>query len=393
MVEGFYRRPLPPSLVSFASDEGRALFREALAEGHLEGFFALAEQFHTQADPAFCGLASLVVVLNALGIDPGRLWRGPWRWYSEELLDCCVPLENVRQRGLSIDEVGCLARCNGASARVLRADEHDAGVLRAAVRDASRTARASMVVGAFDREALGQTGTGHFSPIGGYHAARDLALVLDVARFKYPPYWVSIARLHEASRVVDPATGRPRGAVVFTRNVTPSALLFSLSAREGASDLRAILFERVPARLQASDAAAAGQALRIFASTVAGLGDHVEERRALAPEHARAADEVRAALRATRAFAALAPLTLGDRGAEIVAALALAAPDSTWDSLPAGVRAELRVLLSEDRATPALSGEIAQLREQVDALSCGFYTTEQVRNPASGSRAGGRTSL
>ncbi|KAE8794978.1 glutathione gamma-glutamylcysteinyltransferase 1 [Hordeum vulgare] len=28
---------------------------------------------------SLCGLASLSVVLNALAIDPGRPWKGPWR--------------------------------------------------------------------------------------------------------------------------------------------------------------------------------------------------------------------------------------------------------------------------------------------------------------------------
>ena len=49
-----YRRPLPDTLVPFSSEVGRALFRESLAAGDMEGFFALAEQFHTQADPSFC---------------------------------------------------------------------------------------------------------------------------------------------------------------------------------------------------------------------------------------------------------------------------------------------------------------------------------------------------
>jgi hypothetical protein len=82
-----YRRPLPQGAIAFSSPEGREVFAEALASGGLDGYFLLAEQFHTQADPAFCGLGSLVVALNALAIDPGRLWKGPWRWFSEDLLD------------------------------------------------------------------------------------------------------------------------------------------------------------------------------------------------------------------------------------------------------------------------------------------------------------------
>ena len=44
-----------------------------------------------------------------------------------------------------------------------------------------------------------RTGGGHFSPIGGYHEPSDSALVLDVARFKYPPYWVHLPALWEAA--------------------------------------------------------------------------------------------------------------------------------------------------------------------------------------------------
>jgi len=121
MEHTLYRRPLPPDTIAFSSAEGRQLFAEALARGGLEGYFPLAEQFHTQSDPAFCGLGSLVVALNALAIDPGRLWKGPWRWFAEDLLDCCVPLAQVRERGLDLDELSCLARCNGAAVELVRA--------------------------------------------------------------------------------------------------------------------------------------------------------------------------------------------------------------------------------------------------------------------------------
>lgn len=58
---------------------------------------------------------------------------------------------------------------------------------------------------------LVQTGTGHFSPIGGYHAGRDMALILDVARFKYPPHWVPLSLLWEAMNTLDEASGHRRG--------------------------------------------------------------------------------------------------------------------------------------------------------------------------------------
>src|SRR5918995_530499 len=206
MSATLYRRPLPAEAIAFSSPEGRQVFAEALASDGLKGYFPLAEQFHTQSDPAFCGLGSLVVALNALAIDPERLWKGPWRWFTEDLLDCCVPLSNVRERGLDIDELACLARCNGAEVDVCHADAAVRSEWSAAL-DIAASGQ-GVIVASYDRATLEQSGAGHFSPIGGYHRTRDLALILDVARFKYPPHWVSAERLWRAMAPIDPATGR-----------------------------------------------------------------------------------------------------------------------------------------------------------------------------------------
>ena len=50
-------------------------------------------------------------------------------------------------------------------------------------------ARSGLIIAAYSRKELLQTGDGHYSPIGGYHAPTDSVLILDVARFKYPPHW------------------------------------------------------------------------------------------------------------------------------------------------------------------------------------------------------------
>lgn len=58
-------------------------------------------------------------------------------------------------------------------------------------------------------------GDGHFSPIGGYHEGRDLVLILDTARFKYPPHWVPLRELYLAMGRIDPVTGNPRGSLLI----------------------------------------------------------------------------------------------------------------------------------------------------------------------------------
>jgi glutathione gamma-glutamylcysteinyltransferase len=212
-----YKRPLPDTAIAFASREGRQIFAEAMEGGGLEGYFPLAEQFHTQSEPAYCGLGSLVMALNALAIDPERQWKGVWRWFADDMLDCCLPLAIVREQGLNIDQLACLARCNRAEVTLARAEATNLAAWRTALGAAA--GGDSVVIASYDRAALGQTGRGHFSPIGGYHRARDLALVLDVARFKYPPHWIPAGRLWQAMQTSDAATGRSRGWMTLRKDL------------------------------------------------------------------------------------------------------------------------------------------------------------------------------
>ncbi|KAG8091413.1 hypothetical protein GUJ93_ZPchr0012g20205 [Zizania palustris] len=61
--------------------------------------------------------ATLSVVLNALRINPGRRWKGPWRWFDESMLDCCEHLDKVRSHGITFGKVACLVHCAGADVR------------------------------------------------------------------------------------------------------------------------------------------------------------------------------------------------------------------------------------------------------------------------------------
>ncbi|HET7133454.1 MAG TPA: phytochelatin synthase family protein [Gammaproteobacteria bacterium] len=211
-----YMRPLPASLTALDSGDGRAVFRRALLEGTLEGYFKLAQQFHTQADPAFCGLGSLVCALNALGIDPRRRWKGSWRWFSEELLDCCKSLDEVRRSGITLDDAACLARCSGAAAAVHRAGRESLELFRGHLLTASTASDGPVLIVNYSRRAVGQTGDGHFSPVAGFDAATDQALVLDTARFKYPPHWMPVEALFAAMQARDADTGESRGWMLLT---------------------------------------------------------------------------------------------------------------------------------------------------------------------------------
>lgn len=218
----YYQRALPDKQVPFASRDGRRLFREALAAGAMENYFFMAEQFRTQDEPTFCGLSTLAMVLNSLRIDPMRTWKGAWRWFNEQNLGCDETPSKVRQQGLSFDMFKRLASVNGARVTARRApsaaDEYFqvqkfsfAEEFRATVRATSRSSERECLVVCYSREALGQTGTGHFSPIGGYHEETDMVLIMDVASFKYPPHWASLEEVVDGMLQVDEQTGLPRG--------------------------------------------------------------------------------------------------------------------------------------------------------------------------------------
>ncbi|KAF9991396.1 hypothetical protein BGZ79_004565, partial [Entomortierella chlamydospora] len=110
LKNSFYRRKLPEHLISFTSPKGKKLFREMLEGGYGEGYFSLVGNFTTQSEPAFCGPSSLAMVLNSLEVDPQRQWKGAWRWYSDELLECCAPAEQVKAKGITFNQFACLSK-------------------------------------------------------------------------------------------------------------------------------------------------------------------------------------------------------------------------------------------------------------------------------------------
>lgn len=255
----FKKRVLPTNLTAFTSKEGKQRFIRALTSEYAEAYYPLSQQFLNQSDPAYCGVTTLVVVLNALAMDPNVRWRGGWRWYGDEnmLLErCCLEEERVRREGISIEMFGGLARCQGVKvvlkrpqtgdldAAALRPIENDGNGIKASHYDGINEFRKDIIdavrmppmtendgnnsedtksnsdggyflVTSFSRKSLQQTGDGHFSPIAAYDPDSDSCLVLDVARFKYAPYWVTVQELYNAMMPHDSMTDKSRGWILM----------------------------------------------------------------------------------------------------------------------------------------------------------------------------------
>ena len=49
---------------------------------------------------------------------------------------------------------------------------------------------------------------------------QELVLIMDTARFKYPPFWVPLRDLWDSMALIDPDTNEPRGYFVISRTET-----------------------------------------------------------------------------------------------------------------------------------------------------------------------------
>ena len=215
----------------------------------------------------------------------------------------------------------------------------------------------ALPISSYDRSTLDQTGQGHFSPIGGYHAARDLVLVLDVARFKYPPHWLPAERLWHAMLAIDPSTGRSRGWMSLRRRSQGSSLGFTLSCK--GDDLKGFarrLFDVV-------DDLDPAASIEDFATALVPLAANVDVRGTNSAPHIAALDAARSALRRLAMFSRVEQ-TVGAERAEAVALLLIAIADR----LTPARRDELTAVAHEAEGDELLAAELANLRAQLGAL-------------------------
>jgi glutathione gamma-glutamylcysteinyltransferase len=235
-IYSVHRRILPDILTGLSTPRGRQYLQESLASGMAESYWALTEQFVNQSDPAYCGVTTLLMILNAMNVDPNSRWKGGWRFYGDEnvlLQRCCLNTERIRRVGITMEQFTILGTCHGMRITMKRPYvENDIGVqdddedtpkytledFRRDIRqtmDSNINSENAMLVVSYSRAALQQTGDGHFSPIAAYHEESDHVLILDVARFKYSPYWVSVEDLYRSLEPLDEVTQRPRGWYVM----------------------------------------------------------------------------------------------------------------------------------------------------------------------------------
>ena len=224
-------------LVAFASDEGLARLARSNAK---VDFALLANQFEAQLNGAFCGPTSAAIVLNTVRNRSADLPRDHGRLKPDDLrhlpvgADPIVPRytqDNVitsgaktraqvlgepmlingtakRDFGYQLRQFEQMLRANGPVTRAVVVDDRkpDDEVRADLVANLSHAGDYAIVN--YRREAVGQSGGGHISPLGAYDAASESVLVLDVNPAAAGWVWMPLSTLVKGMRTFDTVENR-----------------------------------------------------------------------------------------------------------------------------------------------------------------------------------------
>lgn len=206
--------PLPSSLINFESSEGLAYLKENLNTNALK----LLSHFTTQKTPTYCGVASIVMVLNASGKDaPIDAYHAPYHYYTQDnvfnnQIKKIITPEKIQQKGITLAKLSQIIQSYGLKTTTFYANELTLEEFRQIVKSAISNQK--FIIVNFLRTKLHQIGGGHHSLLAAYDKRTDRFLLLDVARYKYPVYWVKTEDLWKAIYTKD--EGRYRGFIIIT---------------------------------------------------------------------------------------------------------------------------------------------------------------------------------
>ena len=135
----------------------------------------------------------------------------------DDSTDAVLPRDVLARQGMTLDQLGALLALHPVAVEVHHAADGGLDAFRAEARAALESGDRFVIVN-YLRKALGQQIGGHISPLAAYDEKADRFLILDVARYKYPPVWVKASDLFDAMNTTDPSNGgKTRGYVVVAK--------------------------------------------------------------------------------------------------------------------------------------------------------------------------------
>lgn len=222
------------------SEEGQNRLRESV---QYNDYPNLAAAHLTQSTQTFCGIASSAMVLNA--DDASLEWRPqttpykPFHFYTQcNILNKNVyehmSIKTILSEGMQLNEIHYVltqqpsvkdVSCSHASDVILDAEPANTNVMPDScgveesidsfthkVKNALKSPGTYVIANFSEMPNLDRGG--HFSPIAAYHEATDSFLIMEVSRYKFPPFWVTRKTLWEKMNTVDAGSGKARGYII-----------------------------------------------------------------------------------------------------------------------------------------------------------------------------------
>jgi hypothetical protein len=194
--------PTPKGAILLNSKEGVELFNKSTRQS----FWELMPYLTTERGLTYCAVASAVMVLNASNL-PAPLTpnHAPYRIFDQDnfftgkVISMVTPAQ-VSAKGMSLEELHNTMASFGVKVKKVYGSEVSLKQFRNDVIKAVSFSDHFIIVNV-DRKYLHEEGGGQFSPIAAVDIEKDRMLVLDVARYKYPPMWVKTADLYRAMRL------------------------------------------------------------------------------------------------------------------------------------------------------------------------------------------------
>jgi len=195
----FATLPIQTNLIVFDSTEGKVLLKRSSNNA----FWKLIPYFTTENGLTFCGIASGVMVLNALNIPPPSTPdHAPYRifeqdnFFTDSVLKIITPSE-INMQGMSLEQLGESIKTFGIKTKIIYGGDLAKNNFRKELINVIHSDNQYIIIN-FHRKYLNEMGGGHFSPLAAYDEKTDRFLLLDVARYKYPPVWVKTDDLYRA---------------------------------------------------------------------------------------------------------------------------------------------------------------------------------------------------
>jgi len=185
-------------------------------------YWELVPTFAVQNTQSYCSVASAITVLNAMPIKkPVDPTFAPYAYFTQTNfftpeVTKVISAETVLAMGMTREEMAETLSRQGVTARSIAGDTFDDQSLRELLQKALGD-DGQFVLANYLRASLGQVGGGHWSALAAYDAQSDSVLILDVAKYKYPPVWVSISTLREAIATLDKTSNKSRGLVIVSK--------------------------------------------------------------------------------------------------------------------------------------------------------------------------------